>query len=252
MKLKKPFVPGRCYCGPLICAFAAVLLLMPTAPAQALSVLVTPGADLPAGTTRVHPDDALLLTGSAFNVFRGSGLTGWTLADTLSTDFSNQQVAGTFYSAVYTHSDGHTLFTYQIHNSGTTPIRSGNIAGFASGWEFLDSGVLHFGAGSDGYVTGDVLTLGRPANGEQLDFMFQGWNGSGWTERLLAVGGTSTLFYAVTDAPSWQVGQATVQDTGSSASPVAVLVPFPEPVTLAGLVLGIGCLGRYVRKRSRM
>jgi len=26
----------------------------------------------------------------------------------------------------------------------------------------------------------------------------------------------------------------------------------PEPVTLAGLVLGVGCLGRYVRKRSRM
>jgi len=254
VKLKIPSLTGCLSRGPPILALAAVgLVLAMAVPVQALSVLVSPGADLPAGRTRIHPDGTLGLSGTyEFNVFTGSGLTGWTLADTLTTDFSNEKVAGTFYSEVYTHSEGHTLFTYQIYNSGTTDIRHGNLAGFASGWEFLDSGVLHFGAVSDDYIDGDVLALGRPANGEQLNFAFEGWNGSGMTEMLLETGQTSTWFYAVTDAPSWHVGRATVQDSGSSASPVAVLVPAPEPVTLAGLVLGVGCLGRYVRKRSRM
>ena len=249
MNLKQPSSPGRTWCGPPILALAAVgLVLAMAVPAQALSVLVTPGADLAEGSVRYHPDGSLGLPSTEFNVFTDSGLpSAWTLGASMATPFSNVDVGGTFYSNAYRHNtDGHTLFTYQIHNSGETVIRDGNIAGFASGWQWLDSGIIDLG-GDEAFDQGDVLKLRRPSDGApQFAFAFET---DAVGNLLLQIGETSSWFYAVTDAPSWQVGQATVQDSGSSASPVAVLVPVPEPVTLAGLVIGVGCLGRYVRRR---
>jgi len=259
VKLKKPSLPGRWYCGPPICALAAVaLLLMMSGPALATSVLVSPGADLPAGQTRIHPDTSLGLLGTyEFNVFTDDSLPSeWIFGDSLASAFSNVSVAGTLYSEVYTHStDGHTLFMYQLANTGIEPLRSGNIAGFSAGWQWLDCGIIHLD-GDEDFVQGDVLTLARPGGGgtPQFAFSFQTSSASGPMiyDYVLTSGQTSSWFYAVTDAPSWQVGPATVQDGGSSFSPIPALIPVPEPVTLAGLMLGVGCLGRYVRKRSRM
>lgn len=235
----------------LAVAAAVGLLLASAVPAMALSVLVSPAADLPAGQNRIHPDATLGLLGSSFNVYLGAAMpAAWVSMKSLTTPFSNQQVAGTFYSEVYRHStDGHTLFTYKIHNTGSTEIRSGNIAGFASGWEFLDSGILDIG-GDVAFNPGDVLKLHRPENGTQLNFAFEAMDSSFATvEKLLAPTETSSWFYAVTDAPSWTIGQATVQNTGSSASPVAVLVPVPEPLTVLGVFMGVVGVGSYVRRR---
>lgn len=253
MRRNGPSLPGRWYCGPPLLALAvAGIVLASAVPVQALSVLVSPGADAPAATMRIHPDSSLNLLGPReFNIYTGVSLPAeWQLMDSLDAYYVDGLTVD-ISSRVYQHNtDGHTLFLYAITNYGPVPVRSGNVAGFAAGWEFLDVGIWHPG-GDEDYVTNDVLTLGRPANGKQLDFALQGFTMSGWNEQLLEVDQTTTWFYAVTDAPSWQIGKATVQDSGLSASPVPVLVPVPEPVTMAGMLMAMGGVAAYVRRRQR-
>ena len=239
----------------LIVLITLVIVLTFSAQAPALSVLVSPGAGLSAGQSRVHPDTGLNLLGSNFNVYTGDSLPSeWVLQASLTSPFHNNYVGGTFYSEVYKHStEGHTLFTYQISNAtDSAPIRSGNIAGFNAGWQILDSGIIDLG-GDLSFDQGDVLKLKRPANGTQLDFAFEATDKSGNTvEKLLAVGEISSWFYIVTDAPSWMIGQATVQDSGSSASPVSVLIPVPEPLTLLTVFASIAGLAGYVYRKRRL
>jgi len=240
----------------LIVLITLVIVLTFSAQAPALSVLVSPGAGLSAGTSRVHPDTNLNLLGSNFNVYTGNSLpSAWVLQASLTSPFHNNYVGGTFYSEVYKHStEGHTLFRYRISNSGTTDIRSGNIAGFNAGWQILDSGIIDLG-GDVSFDQGDVLKLKRPAIGTQLDFAFEATKNQPpdypTEERLLAVGQTSSWFYMVTDAPSWMIGQATVQDSGSSASPVSVLIPVPEPLTILTVFASIAGLTGYVYRKRR-
>jgi len=254
MRCKRPSLPGRWDCGPALVALAAVGLVLALAgPAQALSVLVTPGADAPAATIRVHPDSDLGLSGTLkFNVYTETSLPAeWQLMASLDAHFEDDLTVDICSRVYKSSTDGNTLFLYQITNYGPDPIRSGNIAGFAAGWEFIDVGVWHPGGDAD-YAEYDVLTLGRPANGKQLEFEFQASKApSGRNEQLLPVGETTTWFYAVTNAPSWQVGRATVQDSGLSASPVPVLVPVPEPMTMAGMLMAVGGVAAYVRRRRR-
>lgn len=252
--IKADRIVSRARASPsLIVLITLVIVLTFSAQAPALSVLVSPGAGLSAGQSRVHPDTGLNLLGSNFNVYTGDSLPSeWVLQASLTSPFHNNYVGGTFHSEVYKHStQGHTLFRYRISNTGTTDIRSGNIAGFNADWQILDSGIIDLG-GDVSFDQGDVLKLKRPANGTQLDFAFEATDNSGNTvEKLLAVGQTSSWFYIVTDAQFWTIGQATVQDSGSSASPVSVLIPVPEPLTILTVFASIAGLTGYVYRKRR-
>jgi hypothetical protein len=126
----------------------------------------------------------------------------------------------------------------------------------------------HWAPGPDG-LQGTADDLGT--------FKASGWDaGEGGTNVVTAVSDTSTFTFTFTLGSgaswdgSWQFlvdgskyGQGTanapgdwVQDffgdygTGGGLSGnMGSGYPIPEPVTMAGLALGIGCLARYVRKR---
>jgi len=239
----------------LIVAIGLVLVI--TGPAQGLSVLVSPGADLPTGRTRIHPDTSLGLSGNyTFNVYTDNTWPDeWVWQRSLTATRSNADLKVTFYSEVYKHkTEGHTLFRYQIENTAesTTVIRNGNIAGFNSGWEFIDSGIIDLG-GDQEWDQGDILSIGKSiALGKaQLDFAFRAWGGGGFVNKLLGPGEKSQWFYVVTDAPSWSIGQATVQNTNSSVSPIPVLVPVPEPLTILTVFASIAGLTGYVYRKRR-
>jgi len=258
MRSKKPSSSGLVYRGPPIAAFAVIaigLVLAMTVSAQALST-----ADLPLGSPpRYHPDSTLNLWPREFYVYTGAALpVEWTMQDSLSSDFHNGRMYGTLTSQVWQHTDGHTLFAYQLANTGgqhspdPCEMRTGNINGFGAGWELLDVGLLDYG-GDEDFDHGDVLkmehsldTLGH----EQFAFFFEADSQQFLpVEEWLLPGEIATWFYFETNAPAWTQGIASVQNGGSSVAAIPVLVPAPEPVTVFGVLLGIGTLGGYIRKR---
>jgi len=231
---------------------AAALILSAAAPAGAISGVPSwTDAPLVVGNLRDHPDPALSLPGPDFNVYTGAALpAGWTLQASLSVNFANSNMYGRLDSQAWQYTDSHMLFAYRVANtgvSGNAAIRSGNVTGFASGWKFLDSGILDYG-GDVAFDQGDVLNLWR-TNGQAQQFGFSFQSYYPFMEKLLMPGETSSWFYFETDAWSWTIGTATVQDSGASASPIPVLIPVPEPVTMAGMLLGIGGLTGYVARR---
>ena len=260
MRSKIPSSTGLVHRGPPIAMCVAVaigIILAMTGSAYALST-----ADLPLGSIpRYHPDpdDILKLWDREFFVYTGAALpAAWTLQDSLSVDFHNGVMYGTLDSQVWQHTDGHTLFAYQLDNTGDQFIanpcemRTGNIDGFAAGWEFQDVGLLDYN-GDVNFDDGDVLKMEHSLDTmgtEQFAFFFETTNREfGVTEEWLLPGETSTWFYFETDATAWQTGIASVQNGGSSASAIPVLVPAPEPVTVLGVLIGIGTLGGYIRRR---
>ena len=248
-------------CSWKILFLAALALPAAAAPALALSVLGSPAADLDPGETRFHPYHSKVPPAlDKFNVVAPPVPSEWQFQAALTSPFYGSvaspgaEVTGVLYSEVYKHqTEGHTLFLYKIWNSGKAggypdeSIKRANVAGFAQGWEWLDVGIL---ADRKTFVAGDPVALGlfSPTEGPQFAIIF---DLNGLVTELLDPNETTPWVYAVTDAPSWRIGAATVEDSGISVSPIPVLVPVPEPVTTAGMVLGLGCLAGYVRKRGR-
>ncbi len=263
MRSKKLSLGGLVYRGPPIAMVAAIaigLVLAMCGSAHALGA-----KDLPLGSIpRYHPDpdDILKMWPRDFYVYTGAALPAeWTLEESLSVDFNsgNGKMWGTMTSQVWQHTDEHTLFAYQLDNTGDEHVpppipcemRTGDISGFAPGWEFLDVGILDYN-GDVNFDDGDVLKMEHYLLGgqEQFGFSFETVNRDfEFIEEWLLPGETSSWFYVETNAGAWQRGFAGIQNGGSSVSDIPVLVPAPEPVTLLGMLLGIGTLAGYVRKR---
>ena len=264
MRSKKPSLGGLVYRGPPIAMVAAIaigLVLAMCGSAHALGA-----KDLPLGSSpRYHPDDILNMWPRDFYVYTGAALPAeWALEASLSVDFMNGKMWGTMTSQVWQHTDEHTLFAYQLDNTGDEHVpppipcemRTGDIMmGFAPGLEFLDVGILDYN-GDVNFDDGDVLKMEHysldPGGQEQFAFSFEAENSDGgFTEEWLLPGETSSWFYIETNAEAWQRGLAGIQNGGSSVSNIPVLVPapVPEPVTLLGMLLGIGTLAGYVRRR---
>ena len=117
---------------------------------------------------------------------------------------------------------------------------------------------------------GEVGYFGTLANTTGIaDFTVLGGTGSGGADQFYsATGGTEQLFWDtnfftptkvggnpadlrihVTDSPILVKLTPTYDWLTSSSDPLTGDRTIPEPVTMAGLLLGIGCLGRYIRKR---
>jgi len=260
MRTRTPVFAG----GLVGAVLAAAAILTLVAPAHALS---GSAKDLTVTTNpRYHPDDALNLFARDFNVYTGATMpAGWASVDTLSVDFTDHLMWGTMTSQVWQYTDGHLLFAYQVQNTGdqylspgAVVMRTGNVSCFDPGWQFQDCGILDFG-GDEAFDQGDVLKLTLTADSggkEQFGFVFETLDRTGTlVTKWLAPGQTSSWFYFETNATNWQLGQATIQDGGSSADDIQVLVPdrdlgfIPEPVTLLGLAIGVAYLGGYLRRR---
>ena len=228
-------------------ACAGVFACVIIATSVASAAVVAPAADISASGIRVHNDGSLDLLGGQFNVFVGAALPDeWTLAETLSSDYANVDMIGSFESAVYrSDADSRLLFSYQIANIGSMPVRVGNIAGYdPQKVAVLDSGILDF-AGDVAFDAGDVLRLSRSVAGlAQLGFGFEALNGQFMMhEALLAQGQTSSWFFVETDAKDYEVSVAGVLNAASAADGIGVLVPapVPEPATLGLLAIGSWC-----------
>lgn len=223
-------------------------------PRVAQGALVSPAADLPGGSERVHPDSALDLGGNTFNVFTGGSMPGatWTLLASHAGDPIEGTMIVTVYSQVWQHTDGHLLFAYQLENKAacTASARKGNIKGYPHTCSIIDSGILDY-AGDLAYDTGDILALYRPnSGGDQLAFQFEALDSQYQTnvEKLLEPGQTSTWFYVETDAVAYAYGTSTIMDSGESAHGMEVFVPIPEPATMVLVGLGLGVL--LLRRRQ--
>lgn len=231
-------------------AVGALLGMAILLPALSWAAVVDPGAGLDEEGICFHPGGTVALGGPKFSVYTGPGLAGegWTLVDTLDTGFnSGIDFAGIFRSAVWESDvNGNLLFAYQIANTGAgaapRSIRVGNIVDYAAPVLGADCGVLHDNGSSD-YASGDVLVLERYIG--ELSFAFEAQG----TQHLLPPGDTSAWFYIETDVTAYTDGLATVQDSGKSAGEIAVLVPVPEPATLA--LLAAGAAGVVLRRRRR-
>lgn len=275
----------------LMLGAAALAVLACAGQAQALTGssadLFLPDGGVP--TIRLHPAD-IPAGGDAggplwnpqgnywFNIYTGSSADfasteGFTqLVEMESTFYAqstidpNDVLAGSLTSRVYRQSDSHLLFAYQFANDGDIGISEmslGNLAGFGSDFDVVDTGVLHFDTGNSGYDNGDILSIGRTAdvgtgNNPSLTFAFEA---AGWNilkvERWLMPGDTSSWFYVETDAELFTIAPGVVQNGVSAgfeafvpmASPESA--PIPEPITLAGVMVAMASLGGYIRKNRK-
>ena len=235
-------------------AVAAMVMAAVLGPSPATAeTIVAAGAPLPGATPiRVHPDASLsLLVPSTFSVY--SGATMPPEYESLAT-LAGTPTGGTMdvviYSVVWRHDDGHLLFAYQVENNSTTDVRRANLVGYEPEiCDILDCGVLDLG-GDAAFDAGEILQL-QVSNGDrnQLAFVFEAMDDEGGMfSRLVQPGQTSQWFYAETDATDYTTSYATVQDSGRSADGIGVLVPAPEPATLALMGAGL-LLMRLVRRR---
>ena len=203
--------------------------------------LILPEADLPAGGYRAHPDGELSLAGDKFNIFIETAMPDeWTLEASHIGTPGMGTMDVIMYSQVWRHDDGHLLFAYKVENNSSSCVRLGNIGGYgAAVCDITDSGILHFG-GNATFVQGDILELSRSSIESQLAFAFEAIDTSGETiEKLLLPGETSQWFYIETDAVKYGYGLSSVIDGGASADMMEVLIPIPEPATIALLTIGV-------------
>jgi len=262
MRIREP----ASVCRAVAVILAAGLMLALATTAHALVVPAAPLPLAPSIDTRYHPDTSLNLFANTFNVYTGASMpANYTSKVSLPSDFTSTStlMSGRMTSEVWQNtSNGNLLFAYQISNTGTVVMRTGNVTGFGSGVEFLDCGILHFGHpdGDVAFDQGDVLVLTHAVTQgtEQFGFFFETEDFDGAeVDRWLEPSQTSSWFYFEADTPEWCRGIATVQDGGSSADEIPVLVPkglgapIPEPVTLLAVLAGVGAIGRYARRRSR-
>jgi hypothetical protein len=168
------------------------------------------------------------------------------LVSPFQTIVGDENLTGTIRSEVYRHgTDAHLLFVYTITNdpNSTQGVAFANLVDWDN-IKIIDAGEIALEAGIQNFYTYSRLDTG-PGN---LRFTFRTDTGEG---ALLEPGDESTHGYAETDAPVIARGYATVQDEGLSQDAIPVLVPtyIPEPLTMVGLLMGLGGIGAHIRRR---
>lgn len=247
---------------------ACTLLLLPVQEAWALG---GSNKGLSPGAYRDHPDPTLIGSGPTFfNVYMGiwPDPANWVLQNNIVGTFDSgpgpKIVKGSIESWAYqSTADNHILFLYQITMDPASESHGeGNLGKYPANCGVRDSGV--FGNDTNAFNSNDVLRLTRDINGNPLAPYDIKWEFAfGVNNNKLLGGTTSSVFYIDTNWDSWALGGATFQNSQVSAftnpneqqfvlvpDPAGTtLDPIPEPMTMMAVMMGIGGLAGYVKKR---
>lgn len=147
---------------------------------------------------------------------------------------------------------GNLGFQYHFTSTGTSPLIRASLNGEWLGVTVVDAGADASGSstqvGALGWTDGDPEQIQREATILGEDVIFQWLVGNNGT--VLASGDTSSLIWLDTQAPWYKVDLVGLLDSGAASS-AGVLTPgpIPEPITMIGLVMGVGGVAGYIRKR---
>ena len=235
MKLTIPSLTGRIPRGPPIAALVALAAAMVVAtgpPAQATSVLTNGSFEsgfkpptgtfrtLSAGTDAADDITGWLVTANSVDWIR----TYWQAADGLYSLDMSGVAAGTIVTATTFNTIPGAMYVVEIYLSGNPD----------SGRGLNDLQVV----ATTGPDPADVFTqyFSYNTSTENNTKANMKWQLESWY--FTAQGASTTLGFASLTCTAY----------GPALDNVSVEL-IPEPVTMAGLMLGIGCLARYVRKR---
>jgi len=245
MRLKKPTVPGRWYCGPPILAIAAALAMLAAGvPAQAVTVTIS------TATTCDNYYD-LYVDGNwqLSTTYPGNG---WNTPETWSVPLAAGQ-----------------QHVVAVKGSNLEPYSSYNPAGFLGEIE-PDPG--NWFAGEDLshthlivtdsqwkiYYVGHNSTDAPPDDSQGRNWTEAQYDDSGWLSAFEIGPNGCSPWGTVTgiDGSAKWIWTENWNDTRPSGSlpdtPVyfrRTFTPVPEPLTMAGLVMGLGNLVGYIRRR---
>lgn len=204
-----------------------------------------------------HPD--LARRGqSTFSIFTyGSASTreqaladaGFSFVDSLVSPFSSAVTPTTFTGTVTSEvwrseADDHLLFLYQITNTaplGGTPFTGLSLDTQWGNHPVSDAGIVR--EGSDDFQQGDVTAMIYPG-GPYITYMSNGFFAP------IRPGESGNWFYLESFSTHYGPGSATVGFLGT-VNGVGILVPMPEPLTMASAGLAVSAVGGYVLRRRR-
>ena len=123
----------------LIITAAMIVVVLAVAAQTQATPIVSPGAPLSVNEYLSNPNYGGL-GGTGYSTYTGAGA-GWQFVQGLTSNFASTNVLGlngTLESQAWRNiGTGHLTFIYQLENTGTRMLRSGNIYGFETsygGW----------------------------------------------------------------------------------------------------------------------
>ena len=243
----------------VMCTATCLIAALVVAGGVGATTLVSPPTPMALGSFLVPPSggaNAYAVESVEYNIYTG-GLGGYTFQ--AATNQSYSATSGgiilnlTFESQVWQdNATNELLFLYRVSNDAgsNTAIQSVTIALFDDLVNITDSGVWDQGRSTGlAFQHGDPTKLNRgPATLNQFSFDYKPDDNN--PAPALSVGEVGSWVYVGTDYPYYTYGLATVQD-GTSQANIQVLVPttIPEPITMAGMLMAVGGLAGYIRRR---
>ncbi len=269
MKIKIPSLTGRFSRGPPIAALvalAAAMVLATGPPARATSLgqldLRYAGTDfyLNGHVTLDGSTTYMIVTGKYILEVDPDPLTYWGQGEDVVLQASNDHLLDTFCADVNQSSYG-DFTTYDVYHPEYAPIGADNSPmGIEKAWDLRrlfnqhwadvasDSGAAAFQAATWEIIYEDTDTYGYDLTDSDSRLWMEkmAWDPDWLTTANTWLGGLGT------EHPM-DVGLRVLANEDYQDYALVVLGlpadPIPEPVTLAGMLLGVGCLGGYLRRR---
>ena len=267
MKLKKPSLAGCTWCGPPVAAIvlAAVMVLATGPPARATSLgqldLKYAGSDF-CLSGNVHLDGSttyMIVTGTYVLEVDPDPATYWGQGEDVVEQASSDNLIDTFCADIE-QSALSAFTTYDVYHPELAPIGGDNSPmGIEKAWDLRrlfnqhlgdtasDSGAAAFQAATWEIIYEDTDTYTYDVTDQNSRF---------WMERMAwdpdwLTTANDWLAGLGTDKPDVGLRVLANDDYQDYALVVTDLPadPIPEPVTLAGLMLGVGSLVGYLRRR---
>jgi len=206
------------------------------------------GAALNPGDSQFRPG----YEGSA-TAYESALPSGYSLVDgaTLISPVSSSTFVGTVQSDLYTNGSNY-LFAYKITNSASstrtiTEATIGDLTNPWLGWTISSTGAQLSGGHSTGtWTDGSPYRLSRDLDDDGAGLRIT-WYGN-YTTRLKA-GDYSSLFWFVTNAPSYTTTVVSIHDSGASGTAEGYAPAVPVPSAFLGLLSLAGTGGIFGWRR---
>jgi len=248
VNLKKPSLPGCVSRGPPIAAIvlAAAMVLATGPPAQATSLgqldLKYHGSDA-YRNGRVHLDggSSVLVTGKYILEVDTDPATYWGQGKDVVEQANTNHMLDTFCADLeqWALSD---FTTYDVYHPEHAPIGAGNSPmGIEKAWDLRRLFSQHWGdAASDNGAAAFQAAVWEIVYEDTDTYDYDVTDGDLWIEKMLGTGQPDVGLRVLANENYQDYALVVL---GLPADPV------PEPVTLAGLMLGVGSLVGYLRRR---